>query len=116
MTNATHKPQRNSPERADMLADRADEQRRRVPRITRTVSKPRFSKRGEPGQTWRTKAWTPARWRDLSEILDGSLWANADLAERDNDRFRIAHGRLGLHLAAHPHDGCARAALDRLTG
>lgn len=97
-----------------MLAARAVEQRSRLPRFTRIASKGRLSTRGEVGETWRTKRWTPARWRDLSQSLD-EKWANFDLSERDNSRFDAASKRLRGHLVSHPGDGCAQAALDRLT-
>lgn len=106
--------QRNSPARAAMLAERAAEQRLRIPRRTAVPHKGSLSTRGQPGETWRTKRWTMARWRALSEATDEKLWANAALAEWDVAFF---HGRslhLRKHLSAHPNDGCARAALERL--
>lgn len=53
--------QRNTPERADLLARRADEQRARVPRITPVPSRASYSTRGQTGKTWQTKRHTAMR-------------------------------------------------------
>lgn len=102
-------PHRNSPERADMLATRAEEQRRRINRVTPIASKRSLSTRGEPGQTWRTKRWTAARWRDLDAIEKPNL----DLAEQLDDRFRPMLAILKAHLLSHPNDTTARVALSK---
>lgn len=54
--------QRNTPERADMLAKRAAEQLSRRPRFTPIAGTPSFSTRGQRGAPWNTKRWTDARW------------------------------------------------------
>lgn len=105
--------QRNSEDRAAMLADRAAEQRRRVPRFTPVPAKARFSTRGERAQTWRTKAWTPARWRDLQALDAAGPGPNFHLLSMLDDRIMPSVARLKAHLAANPNDTAAKAALYR---
>lgn len=59
--------QRNSEERAAMLAERIRLRRMRTGRAQYMPARRSFSTRGERGQTWRTKKHTPSRKKDLAE-------------------------------------------------
>lgn len=61
MTTAERKTHRNSPERSNMLAVRAIDQRARTGGFTPSPAKARLSTRGERSETWRTKKWTASR-------------------------------------------------------
>lgn len=63
--------------RAAMLADRAQEQRSRVPRFTPMPARRSLSTRGERAETWRTKRHTPARLRDIEEARKQKLATKA---------------------------------------
>ena len=62
-------PQRNTPERRNMLAVRAAAAVLAIPGFTASPRRRRYSTRGERGETWRTKKWTPAHLRDRAEAL-----------------------------------------------
>ncbi len=60
--------QRNSEERAGMLAARAQEQRERISgRVLETTPHKSHSTRGMKGETWRTKKWTAARMPEFAK-------------------------------------------------
>ena len=59
--------QRNSEARALMLAERIAARRMRNGSTQFMPARKGLSTRGERGQTWRTKAHTPSRLKDLAE-------------------------------------------------
>lgn len=60
--------QRDSEERADMLAARAQEQRARVSgRVQEMPPHKSHYTRGMKGETWRTKKWTAARMPEFAK-------------------------------------------------
>lgn len=63
------KKQRNSEERAAMLAERARRQRERFNSFTPVLARTRLSTRGERGRPWLTKKHTASRVRDMCEAL-----------------------------------------------
>lgn len=52
-----------------MLAARAKAREARRPGFTPVASQRRLSDRGQPGQSWRTKRWTPARIKARDEDM-----------------------------------------------
>lgn len=108
---STHQPKRNSPDRAAMLADRRRDQESRTGAVLRPGAKRSLSTRGEAGQSWRTKRWTNARWKDLDALEQ----ANFDLGSRLQVNFDARRDRLRPHIAMHPNDFGAKSALDRLS-
>lgn len=61
------KKQRNSPHRADMLAERIRLRRQRTGRAQFMPARPSLSRRGKIGQPWLNKKHTPSRLKDRAE-------------------------------------------------
>lgn len=69
--------QRNSEARADMIADRIRNRNARTGQPQYMPARKNLSTRGERGQTWRTKAHTASRLKDLAEHRERLAKASA---------------------------------------
>ncbi len=79
--------------------------------VRRSTISGRVKKAEKTGpQSWRTKRWTPSRWRDLQAL---ETRVNFDMLDLLGERSMVSAAHIRHHLLLHPNDTTAQAALRR---